>query len=95
VDTEARVGIIPSVSNPFCDTCDRVRLTADGQIKNCLFDYDEDDLRTLLRDGATQSELKEKIVSNYKKKWEGGCIKVKKGEYDPEKISRTMSRVGG
>lgn len=45
-----RVGIIASVTRPFCGACDRVRLTADGQIRNCLFARDEDDLRAILRD---------------------------------------------
>jgi cyclic pyranopterin phosphate synthase len=52
-----RVGIIGSVTRPFCGTCDRVRLTADGQVRNCLFAATETDLRTLLRGGATDNEL--------------------------------------
>jgi molybdenum cofactor biosynthesis enzyme MoaA len=53
----ARVGIIGSVTRPFCGACDRVRLTADGQIRNCLFANDESDLRTLLRAGADDDQL--------------------------------------
>ena len=52
-----RVGIIGSVTRPFCGACDRVRLTADGQIRNCLFAHDESDLRTLLRAGADDDQL--------------------------------------
>jgi GTP 3',8-cyclase len=52
-----RVGIIGSVTQPFCGTCDRVRLTADGQIRNCLFATTETDLRTALRSGASDDEL--------------------------------------
>ncbi len=52
-----RVGIIGSVTRPFCGTCDRVRLTADGQIRNCLFATTETDLRTALRSGATDDQL--------------------------------------
>jgi GTP 3',8-cyclase len=52
-----RVGIIGSVTRPFCGTCDRVRLTADGQIRNCLFARDESDLRALLRDGASDEQI--------------------------------------
>jgi cyclic pyranopterin phosphate synthase len=48
----ARVGVIGSVTRPFCGDCDRTRLTADGQVRNCLFATDESDLRKLLRDGA-------------------------------------------
>jgi GTP 3',8-cyclase len=53
----ARVGVIGSVTRPFCGSCDRVRLTADGQVRNCLFATTETDLRSLLRDGATDDQL--------------------------------------
>jgi len=53
----ARVGVIASVTRPFCGTCDRVRLTADGQIRNCLFARSESDLRGPLRAGADDAEL--------------------------------------
>jgi GTP 3',8-cyclase len=52
-----RVGVIGSVTRPFCGACDRVRLTADGQIRNCLFANDESDLRTPLRAGADDDQL--------------------------------------
>ena len=52
-----RVGVIGSVTRPFCGTCDRVRLTADGQIRNCLFARDESDLRALLRGGASDEQI--------------------------------------
>ena len=55
----ARVGVIASVTRPFCGTCDRVRLTADGQVRNCLFARTEDDLRGPLRAGASDAELAE------------------------------------
>ncbi len=53
----ARVGVIGSVTRPFCGSCDRVRLTADGQIRNCLFARDESDLRGPMRAGASDAEL--------------------------------------
>jgi cyclic pyranopterin phosphate synthase len=53
----ARVGVIASVTRPFCGTCDRVRLTADGQVRNCLFARAESDLRGPLRAGASDAEL--------------------------------------
>jgi cyclic pyranopterin phosphate synthase len=53
----ARVGIIGSVTRPFCGSCDRVRLTADGQVRNCLFARAESDLRGPMRSGATDAEL--------------------------------------
>ncbi len=52
-----RVGVIGSVTRPFCGACDRVRLTADGQIRNCLFAREESDLRGPMRSGATDDEL--------------------------------------
>jgi cyclic pyranopterin phosphate synthase len=53
----ARVGVIASVTRPFCGTCDRVRLTADGQVRNCLFARSENDLRGPMRAGADDAEL--------------------------------------
>jgi cyclic pyranopterin phosphate synthase len=53
----ARVGVIGSVTRPFCGACDRVRLTADGQIRNCLFAREESNLRDPMRAGASDSEL--------------------------------------
>jgi cyclic pyranopterin phosphate synthase len=53
----ARVGVISSVTRPFCGACDRVRLTADGQIRNCLFARDESNLRDPMRAGASDAEL--------------------------------------
>jgi cyclic pyranopterin phosphate synthase len=55
----ARVGVIVSVTRPFCGDCDRTRLTADGQVRNCLFATEESDLRKLLRDGAHDLEIAE------------------------------------
>ncbi|WP_432982472.1 GTP 3',8-cyclase MoaA [Dactylosporangium sp. CA-233914] len=53
----ARVGVIASVSSPFCGACDRTRLTADGAVRSCLFSQEETDLRSALRGGATDEEL--------------------------------------
>ncbi|MBM2616942.1 GTP 3',8-cyclase MoaA [Actinoplanes sp. LDG1-06] len=55
----ARVGVIGSVTRPFCGDCDRTRLTADGQVRDCLFATDESDLRKLVRDGASDADLAE------------------------------------
>jgi len=55
----AKVGVIASVTQPFCGACDRTRLTADGQVRNCLFSQDETDLRGLLRGGADDEEVAE------------------------------------
>jgi cyclic pyranopterin phosphate synthase len=87
----ARVGIIGSVTRPFCGACDRIRLTADGQLRNCLFARDENDLRTPLRAGATDDELVRQWLE---------CIKAKlpgHGINDPGFLqpSRPMSAIGG
>lgn len=58
----ATVGIIASVTRPFCGDCDRVRLTADGQVRNCLFAREESDLRTALRSGASDEEIAQRWV---------------------------------
>jgi cyclic pyranopterin phosphate synthase len=55
--TSARVGVIASVTAPFCGSCDRTRLTADGQVRNCLFGQHETDLRGMLRDGCGEDEI--------------------------------------
>jgi GTP 3',8-cyclase len=85
------VGVIGSVTRPFCGACDRVRLTADGQLRNCLFAREENDLRTPLRAGASDDELAER--------WER-CIKAKlpgHGINDPGFLqpARPMSAIGG
>lgn len=59
-DGTAKVGIIGSVTRPFCGDCDRTRLTADGQIRSCLFSQDESDLRAALRDGRSDAEIAER-----------------------------------
>ncbi|MBM0124488.1 GTP 3',8-cyclase MoaA [Pimelobacter simplex] len=59
-DGPATVGVIASVTRPFCGDCDRVRLTADGQVRNCLFARSESDLRLAMRAGATDEELAER-----------------------------------
>src|SRR6185437_16070546 len=56
-DGLGEIGFINPVSEPFCSTCNRVRLTADGQIRTCLFSIDEHDLRGALRDGASDRDL--------------------------------------
>jgi len=64
--TEATVGIIGSVTRPFCGSCDRVRLTSDGQIRNCLFSMSETDLRSVLRDPELSgSEKNERLVKAF------------------------------
>jgi cyclic pyranopterin phosphate synthase len=57
VDGTGTIGIVRSVSEPFCDRCSRLRLTAEGKVRNCLFAEDEWDARALIRTGATDLEL--------------------------------------
>ncbi|WP_419194523.1 GTP 3',8-cyclase MoaA [Novipirellula herctigrandis] len=57
------IGVIPSVSEPFCDTCNRFRLTADGQLRNCLFGEDSGDVRVLLRNGSDDAAIADRIRS--------------------------------
>ncbi len=85
------VGIIGSVTRPFCVDCDRVRLTADGQVRNCLFARDEADLRSALRAGASDIELAERWVIAMASKLPGHGID------DPTFLqpSRPMSAIGG
>ncbi len=85
------IGIIGSVTRPFCGDCDRVRLTADGQVRNCLFAREESDLRTALRAGASDTELAERWVLAMASKLPGHGID------DPKFLqpSRPMSAIGG
>ena len=87
----ATVGIIASVTRPFCGDCDRVRLTADGQVRDCLFARTESDLRTALRSGATDEELAERWRQAMRGKLPGHGIA------DPSFLqpSRPMSAIGG
>ncbi|MET9712055.1 GTP 3',8-cyclase MoaA [Nocardiopsis alba] len=88
---EATVGVIGSVTRPFCGACDRVRLTADGQIRNCLFAREESDLRTPLREGATDDEIAERWTAAVAGKLPGHGID------DPGFLqpARPMSAIGG
>jgi cyclic pyranopterin phosphate synthase len=87
----AVVGIIASVTAPFCAACDRVRLTADGQLRNCLFARREVDLRGPLREGATDEELTDLMIG------EMAAKKAGHGIDDPTFVQpdRPMSAIGG
>jgi GTP 3',8-cyclase len=86
-----RVGVIGTVTRPFCAACDRTRLTADGQVRNCLFATTESDLRTPLRDGADDAELA--------RRWEVAMAGKLPGHgiNDPNFLqpARSMSAIGG
>jgi cyclic pyranopterin phosphate synthase len=87
----ARVGVIASVTRPFCGACDRVRLTADGQIRNCLFAREESDLRSALRGGASDEEIAARWRAAVAVKLPGHGIN------DPTFLQpdRPMSAIGG
>ena len=85
------MGIIASVTAPFCGACDRTRLTADGQVRNCLFSQRETDLRGPMRDGATDDELAALITGEMWKKAKGHGI----GSADFVQPLRPMSAIGG
>ncbi len=91
VDGKGTVGVIPSVTHPFCGDCDRVRLTSDGQFRTCLFATDESDIRALLRNGGTDAEIAELIEIAVGAKWAGHQI----NQVNFIRPNRSMSQIGG
>jgi len=90
-DGGGEIGVVASVTRKFCDTCDRIRLTADGQFRNCLFGLDEYDLRGLLRSGAGDDEIGALVERAVGAKWAGHGI----GTVDFIRPARSMSQIGG
>ena len=90
-DGRGTVGVIPSVTKPFCGDCDRVRLTADGQFRTCLFATDEFDLRALMRNGADDDALAAEIERAVGTKWAGHQI----NQVNFVRPNRSMSQIGG
>lgn len=84
-------GVIATVSRPFCRQCDRIRLTADGKIRNCLFALHEHDVRELLRSGADDEALAARLRESVWAKWEGHTIH----HADFVKPQRAMHAIGG
>ncbi len=91
LDGAGTVGVIPSVTKPFCGDCDRVRLTAEGQFRTCLFSTTEFDLREMLRGGATDDALAVEIKRAVGTKWAGHAI----GNVTFVRPKRSMSQIGG
>lgn len=85
------IGMISSVSEPFCDTCNRLRLTADGDLRACLFAMHETNLRDPMRAGASDEELSRLVRANVWVKWEGHKI----NHPDFQRPARSMSMIGG
>lgn len=90
-DGRGEVGVVPSVTRAFCDDCDRVRLTAEGAFRTCLFATTETDLRDLLRHGASDEVLIEAIVRAVGDKAPGHLI----GQPAFIRPRRSMSQIGG
>jgi cyclic pyranopterin phosphate synthase len=90
-DGEGRIGFINPVSEPFCADCNRIRLTAEGTLRTCLFSLNETDLRTPLRDGSTDTELEQIIRDAVWRK------ELKHHVNEPGFVqpARTMSAIGG
>jgi cyclic pyranopterin phosphate synthase len=86
-----RVGVVGSVTRPFCGACDRLRLTADGQLRNCLFATSESDLRAALRAGVDDAELARRFVASVAGKKAGHGI----DDLDFIQPARPMSAIGG
>jgi cyclic pyranopterin phosphate synthase len=86
-----RVGIVAAVTRPFCGSCDRIRITADGQLRNCLFARTETDLRAMVRAGASDEALAETMADSVRDKAAGHGID------DPSFVQpgRSMSAIGG
>jgi cyclic pyranopterin phosphate synthase len=91
LDGAGEVGIIPSVTRPFCEQCDRIRLTADGQLRNCLFSMEDHDLRGLLRSDADDDAISDAIEACVTAKWAGHAI----NQVQFVRPGRSMSQIGG
>lgn len=90
-DGAGRIGFIASVSRPFCLNCNRIRITADGHLRNCLFAVEETDIKTLLRNGATDDDIAGAVRSVVQAKWEGHEINTARFVAPP----RAMYSIGG
>src|SRR6266705_555231 len=90
-DGAGEIGFVNPVSEPFCSTCDRIRLTADGQLRTCLFSRREWDLKTPLRDGSSDERLEELIRFAVAHKE----LKHKINDAGFVRASRSMSQIGG
>ena len=90
-DGKGKVGIITAVSNPFCDHCNRIRMTADGKLRTCLFSTNETDLKELIRSGATDENIIEALNQAVLIKEPGHKINLD----DFERPTRAMHAIGG
>ncbi len=91
LDGRGEVGVIASVTQSFCGSCDRVRLTAEGMFRNCLFAVKETDLRSVLRSGGSDDDLAAAVIADVGNKWAGHSI----GHVTFLRPDRSMSQIGG
>lgn len=90
-DGQGRVGFINPVTEPFCGSCNRLRLTAEGQFRNCLFSTEEWDVRALLRSGASDEQVKQLLLDCVQAKQPGHLI----DQTNFERPARAMYQIGG
>ena len=90
-DGAGELGMVASVTRSFCASCDRVRLTAEGQFRNCLFAVRECDLRAVLRSGGSDDDLAAAVEAEVGAKWAGHSI----GQVNFIRPDRSMSQIGG
>jgi len=90
-DGLGEIGFISSVSEPFCEQCNRIRITSEGRLRTCLFSLKETDLKSMLRGGSSDEEIREQVVAAVWNKEEGHLIN-RPGFVRP---TRTMSQIGG
>jgi cyclic pyranopterin phosphate synthase len=91
LDGRGEFGVIASVTKPFCGNCDRVRITAEGQFRTCLFAVDEFDMRSLLRGDKSDDDIADAIRDAVGTKWAGHAI----GQVNFIRPARSMSQIGG
>lgn len=92
-DGKGIIGFIPSITEPFCGSCDRIRLTSDGRLLTCLFEKPGYDLRSMLRDGQSKHDIKRQLIANVKKKPEGIIKIIKASKLKPS--LNLMHTIGG
>ncbi|MEM9465793.1 MAG: GTP 3',8-cyclase MoaA [Actinomycetota bacterium] len=90
-DGKGEIGVVATVSESFCSTCDRVRITADGQFRSCLFATDETDIRAIIRDGGDDDAIAEAVMASVGAKWAGHQI----NQVHFIRPRRSMSEIGG
>ena len=90
-DGKGKIGIITAVSNPFCDYCNRIRMTADGKLRTCLFSTNEHNLKELIRNGASDADIEARIREALVIKEPGHKINLDSFE----RPARAMHAIGG